>query len=408
MIRRLGLGFLLFLLLTPHLLLAQSQIKSRRQQLEVLRRDKVSRLWPERQSQIATMVNKYVERGLFDEPGRGSNGFQPVVMGGMRSNNGFTYGIGYRRSDLFRDRLGFRVTARGTMQKAFMFDLHVDSPRLNSDRGFFDFYVKYENSPHMGYYGQGIDSSEDDETSYLLEDTELTFRGGYKFTDWLSLSGRVGGYFAHTGRGGTDPSIETVFPDLLQNTHFFVYGITGQVDYRDNRNAPRKGGNYYLRFTFYRDQEKETHSFGRIAAFAEQFLPYHNKSRVVALRVEGILAFPQFDHSVPFYLQPFLGGNNRMRGFEPYRFTDQTAFFAVAEHRWYVFSGLEAGLFVEAGKVAPRNGTLNFSNMKYDGGISLRFKIFNGFLMRVDNAFSNEGWRFIWTFDELFGRTKRW
>ena len=36
------------------------------------------------------------------------------------------------------------------------------------------------------------------------------------------------------------------------------------------------------------------------------------------------------------------------------------------------------------------------------------FKIFDGFLMRVDNAFSREGWRFIWTFDELFGRTKRW
>ena len=77
---------LTLILLASDLLFAQGQIKSRRQQLEILRRDKVSRLWPERQSQIVNLVNKYAEQGLFDDPSQGSNGFQPVVLGRMDSS----------------------------------------------------------------------------------------------------------------------------------------------------------------------------------------------------------------------------------------------------------------------------------------------------------------------------------
>ena len=72
---------LALILLASDLLFAQGQIKSRKQQLEILRRDKVARLWPERQSQIVGLVNKYTEQGLFDDPSKGSNGFQPVVLG---------------------------------------------------------------------------------------------------------------------------------------------------------------------------------------------------------------------------------------------------------------------------------------------------------------------------------------
>ena len=400
---------LALILLASDLLFAQGQIKSRKQQQEILRRDKVARLWPERQSQIVGLVNKYTEQGLFDDPSKGSNGFQPVVLGGMRADNGFTYGVGYRRSDLWRDRIGFRTTARATLAKSTLFDFYLDSPKLNRGRAFVDFYAKYENSPTMSYYGQGQDSLEENQTSYRLEDTDLTVTGGYRFTDWLSVALQAGGYFVHTGEGTREPSIDEKFPGLRQNVDYFRWGWAAQVDFRDNPGAPRRGGNYYVRFRQYSDRSgRRAHSFRRIVGFAEQYFPYHNDTRVVALRVEAMTAFSSDGQSVPFYLQPYLGGNNRLRGFEPYRFTDQTSFFAVAEHRWYVFSGLEAGVFAETGKVAPRNGVLNLSNLKWDGGVSLRFKLFDSFFMRVDNAFSTEGWRFIFTFTELFGRQDRW
>ena len=131
----------------------QAQIESRTEQLELLRRDKVTRLRPERQSEFVNLVNKYVERGLFEDPGKGSNGFQPAVLGGMRAGNGFSYGVGYRRSDLWRDHADFRFTARGTPQNAYMFDFRFALSKLQTERGFLDFYAKFENSPQMDYYG---------------------------------------------------------------------------------------------------------------------------------------------------------------------------------------------------------------------------------------------------------------
>ena len=230
---------LTLLLLFSGLLHAQGQIQTRKQQLEILRRDKVARLWPERQSQIVDLVNKYTEQGFLDDPSQGSNGFQPIVLGGMRSDNGFTYGIGYRRSDLFRDRLGVRATARGSLAKSTLFDLSVNSPRLNSGRAFVDFYAKYENSPTMSYYGQGQDSLEENQTSYRLEDTDLGVTGGFRLTDWLKVSGRAGGYFVHTGEGTREPSIDTLFPGLRQNVDYFRWDWAAQADYRDNPSAPR-------------------------------------------------------------------------------------------------------------------------------------------------------------------------
>ena len=222
--RKLGLALPVLILLSTDFLFAQGQIQSRKQQLEILRRDKVARLWPERQSQIVDLVNKYTEQGLFDDPSKGSNGFQPVVLGGMRADNGFTYGIGYRRSDLFRDRLGFRATARATLAKSTLFDFAVDSPKLNRGRAFVDFYAKYENSPTMSYYGQGQDSLEENKTSYRLEDTFLSVSSGFRFTDWFNVAVAAGGYFVHTGEGTREPSIDTKFPDLRQNVDYFHLG----------------------------------------------------------------------------------------------------------------------------------------------------------------------------------------
>ena len=67
------------------------------------------------------------------------------------------------------------------------------------------------------------------------------------------------------------------------------------------------------------------------------------------------------DGIVPFYLLPQLGGNFDLRGFNQYRFYDNNAFMAALEHRWYVFSGLEAAAFVDAGKTVPEKGHVDFS-----------------------------------------------
>jgi len=56
-------------------------------------------------------VNSLAERGFREglDSGHGVNGPQ-LVLGGMRPGQGFSAGLGYRRSDLWQERLGYRAT----------------------------------------------------------------------------------------------------------------------------------------------------------------------------------------------------------------------------------------------------------------------------------------------------------
>jgi hypothetical protein len=144
---------------------------TRVEEIQRARRAKIARLWPERESPLVALVNGLVERGLGDglEEGKGVSGPQ-VVLGGMRSGQGLSLGVGYRRADLWRERFDLRATARGTPELAYMLDTELEFNSLRSDRSFANFDVKFENSPKMDYYGQGNDSAKSDRSSYLLED----------------------------------------------------------------------------------------------------------------------------------------------------------------------------------------------------------------------------------------------
>ena len=91
------------LLVLPSGILWAQEVKSRTEEIEQARRDKRAHLWPELESPIVTRLNRLVERGLLDgnPTGKGTNGWQ-AVLGGMRSGNGTSLGLGYRRSDLLR------------------------------------------------------------------------------------------------------------------------------------------------------------------------------------------------------------------------------------------------------------------------------------------------------------------
>jgi len=341
------------ILLTLSTALLYPQPKTRTEEIEHERREKLAVLWPERESPLVDTVNRMVERGLLDgaRSGEGKNGWQ-LIMGGMRPGQGAAFGLGYRRSDLFRDLIGVRGTARGSFQEAFMFDFEVDLQKMRSKKSYLDFYMKYENSPQMDYYGAGFDSDKNDRTSYRLEDTGLDFRGGIEVLPNFVLGGNVGGLFVHTGRGTRSdvPSTEEVFesvPGLNEDTAFGRWGGDIFYDYLDRRNGPRSGGFYAVRFDSYHELDLEKFSFRQWQFEARQFIPYFNKSRVIAFRIRSTLSFPREGQQIPFYRQPRLGGNDSIRGFNLYRYYDDHSLLMTVEHRWHSFSGLDMALFLE-------------------------------------------------------------
>ena len=159
------------------------------------RAEKIASLWPERQSPMVARVNGLVERGLGEglDSGKGANGPQ-LVLGGMRSGQGMSVGIGYRRSDLWRERLGYRVTARGTLQGAYMLDFNLDFQGLRTERTFMRWYTKLEDSPGIDYYGAGNDSSRENQTHFAYRDVTSDVHAGFEATRFIRL-GVTGGFF---------------------------------------------------------------------------------------------------------------------------------------------------------------------------------------------------------------------
>ena len=105
---------------------------------------------------------------------------------------------------------------------------------------------------------------------------------------------------------------------------------------------------------------------------------------------------------LPFYLQPSLGGSHTLRGYIANRFTDDAAWHAVAEYRfWLVPRGFALtdtiriervglALFGEAGTVADSLDDLPAARIHTSYGIGLRFSLERTALFRADVGFSPE------------------
>ncbi len=342
------------------------------------------------------------------QTGQGANGWQ-LVLGGMRSGQGMTVGLGYRRSDLFNDKLGFRTTFRGTIKLASLVDFQLTFPKLQTERAFLYLRAAYENSPQIDFYGKGPDSSEDDRTSYRLETAHLTVNAGYRLFGFLGLGITGSMVNVHTGPGkrGGVPSTDEIFdqdsaPGLGEDTYYAALGGIMFIDYLDSQTGPRSGGLYGFRARQFTDMDLEKFSFRQIDFEAQQYIPYFNKTRVIALRALATLTFENSGNTIPFYAQPKLGGNNSLRGFQRYRFYDKHALVLTAEHRWHAFSGLDMAMFVDAGKVASRRADLDFTDLEVSYGFGFRFKLNEAYFMRIDFAGGQEGFRFMWTFSDVF------
>ncbi len=387
---------------------------TRVEQIELARRQKHATLWPELESPLVVRANRLVDRGLIEgiQSGEGNNGWQ-LLLTGTRPAQGQTFGIGYRRSDLFNDALTARATVRGTLRGALLVDgeMQVNGVRRAADT-FLNIYSKFERSPQMEYYGLGADSRKEDRTRYRLNTASVEFRAGYRFTRALNAGLDVGYGAAHTASAGEGdvPSIETKFdqttaPGLFDDTRFASWGFFAGFDTRDLVRGPRQGGFYGIEFDRYLDLDGGTYTHRQLAFEGQQFFPYFNQQRVVALFVRARFAYTgRDDRVVPFYLLPQLGGNYDLRGFNQYRFYDNNAFGAAVEHRWYVFSGLEMAAFADAGKTVPMKGHVDFSKLNYSGGLGLRVRVRGAVVLRMDVARSREGVRWIWSLSDISRR----
>lgn len=384
---------------------------TRAEEIDIARRDKQARLWPERESPLVRQANALVERGFREgiEDGYGANGPQ-VVLGGMRSGHGMSFGAGYRKTDIWGETIGVRTTARMTITGAHMVDARLDLQGLEFGRSFFNVYTKYEKSPRMDFYGVGPHSSLSDRSSYLLEDVSVDAQFGVTLGDQWRV-GLTAGYVSTDTGPGRRPDVP---PTTARFTPLEAPGIgLGPIDFArgggflafDTRDAPsgtRHGAAYGVRWRWYGDLTHDLFDFRQAEFEVQQYVPYFNETRVVAFRAATTLSFQDEGHVVPVFFMPTLGGNNDLRGFARYRYCDNHSVLMSVEHRWYVFRGLDMAVFADAGKVIPRKAAIDFTNLEVSWGLGFRTRVRDAVIMRTDFAVGRDGFRWMWTFSDIF------
>jgi len=387
----------------------QSLLDDTRQQLE-------SESTPPTRSRVERFLYWYDESEVLDRifSGRIGSGFH-VASGGFPAGAGTTAAVGYDRTfprhgddSLAANRVHVSglgaYSRRGYQRASGAFSVH-DVGGAPIDINAFGQYYEY---PEEDFFGFGIDSTEDTRSNYLLKAIEaggaVTWRPS-KFT--LSAGAAFWRPETASGEDTRYPSVEEVFDPtqvagLGTKTDFLKVDATAAYDWRDTPLFPKAGGRYLVRATQYNDRDLGRFDSRRIAVSLQQFVPLPNRYRRIALRAEAVFTDADSDQSVPFYLQPTLGGARDLRGFREFRFRDRNAVLVGAEYQWEAWWALDIAVFADAGTVAQKGNQLTLNSMEATYGVGFRFHSNRALVGRLDLAFSREGFVPLLRFDHVF------
>jgi outer membrane protein assembly factor BamA len=386
--------------------------KTRAEEIERARDAKQAVLKPEEVSKAERVLRDVREKKWLERLTAGYNGFRAKI-GNLVTGGGFALGPEYYREDLFDGNLAVRASAQASTRRYTKFESEAALRRLWNGRSTINVLASHRNYGSLNYYGPGPDSPKEFRTNYRLEDTSLEVFGTVQPTRWTKIGASTGKLWVNVGPG-TDSkftSTDLVFtearlPGIQRQTDFQRTSVFGQLDYRDDPNGPKAGGNYVFQHSWYVDREFSLYGFRRMDIDVQQFVPFLNKSRRFALRAKGTFTESSFPQQTPFYLQPILGGSDDLRGFRPFRFSDRNMVVYNAEYQWEIFSGLEGAVFGDAGKVMPRRSQLSFSDLESSVGFGLRFNVRNATFIRIDVGFSHEGFQLWFKFNDAFNSSR--
>jgi outer membrane protein assembly factor BamA len=384
------------------------EYSSRAEQIESARKRKAEHLRPEVASKAERFLVEFKERRILEKITYGIGGLRPRV-GALVSGSGFAAGPEYFRDDLKDGNIRFRATSQFSTNFYQLYEVEFSLPKLASNRAFLTLLGTHRNFAQMPYYGPGPESTKTGRSNYRLEDTSYRFLTGVR--PWRHLTiGTTGGFLeVNTGPGTHSRyiSAEQQYSPLVttgidRQTDFLQGGTFVEYDYRDVPGGPRSGGFYTAAFTYNRDSDLRLHTHRRLEAEVQQYIPFFNERRVIALRGRTNLTWKNAGQTLPFYMQPTLGGSRDLRGFRPFRFYGDNSLLFNAEYRYEVFSGLDMAVFGDAGKVFQSKSQLNFRDLEASYGIGMRFNARNVVFMRLDAGFSHEGFQVWLTFNNVF------
>jgi len=336
---------------------------------------------------VATIIDT-ADRRLGDgrEP---DDGFY-AELGNMITGAGWvSAGPGYRRHVL-RDRAVFDASAALSTNLYKVAQVRLECPYHAGGRLTLGTQAMYQDLMRVDYFGAGPDSSKADRLTYRWNNTDVLGYATWRATPWLSVEGRI---------GRIDRPRHSV-PALPHGDAAIA------ADRRDHPDHPTHGGVYAASATTYWDRPAGAGRVRRYEIEAAQFVPLFTPKWILALHAWEVFSASSTGGTLPFHLIPGIGGENTLRGYDDYRFHDNDTQSLNAESRWALLAHLDLAAFVDAGKVAPRAGDLDFRRLRTSYGAGLRVHGGSATLGRLDVGHSREGWMVFFSMSDPFSRSK--
>lgn len=315
-------------------------------------------------------------------------------------------------NQLFGSAHAARVEGLYGGPNTFRSQARYHSPSLFGAGNSFQITANVFSNPRSGFFLGGNDSNRDQNASANRDQVDVTVslqtqpRAGLKTSVDLLYEHVV----TDAGSGDRGERLAQADPPGLGTVDLLTSRLTLETGRTKGGRRPYLGTEAILQVDYTHDLVSDRFRYGRYAVGVRQYLPvgFLPKSRRLVLRGHLEQVEPLFDGTaVPFYQQPGLGGQSRLRGFASNRFRDGGALAGSAEYRYPIWSNLDALLLVDAGQVFETFGdvTADRFHWSYGGGIHLLTASDLGF--RFEVVGSPEGIRTILTVNSSFRRSPR-
>jgi hypothetical protein len=277
----------------------------------------------------------------------------------------------------------------------------VELPKFLKSRLALGAQARWQDFGRIDYFGVGPATTADVKAVYGVESTQLMAYATLRPFRWMDIDGQI---------GWANPDVSHVEgPFFASEKRTFVPAeVSLTIDTRDFPGHPTSGVVLRGSGARYDDRTTGLNTFKQYEGEVASFVPIAGGRMVVALHGWLVRSDTEDGHTVPFYLQPNMGGVNTLRSFTDYRFRDNNMLVFSAELRLALMTHLDVALFADAGNVAARVDDLDLEKRSYGAGFRLHTRR-ETFAM-VDMATGDEGWRVSFRLKDplSFGRiTKR-
>ena len=239
---------------------------------------------------------------------------------------------------------------------------------------------------HVDHFGDGPKSLETERNEFGVTSTQVEAYATLRPVEWMAIGGSFGWMNPEVRQQTGSP-----FLGLKDERTFVRPEVSVTIDARDFPGHPTRGVLLRAAGSRFDDRNGGTFSFERYEGEAAAFVPLAGSRVVLALHGWMVGSEIPEGNTIPFYLQPSLGGVNTLRSYANYRFHDNNMLVANAEVRLALMTHLDFAVFADAGNVAREVRDLNLAKRSYGAGFRLHTR--RETFALVDVATGDEGWR---------------